>query len=479
MKDYQWLAEVRVKVGDNKYSLSTGVPLSRRYILTTGHGVPQPDDKERQVEVRFVADCHNRRPWRPAKTVWHGGYGLDAALLEIAEVADLQAAIYAAALPETTASWEGAGFPAASKITEGELAGERDTTGLCGKYLPGGNLKSQELDLTVEGSPRIPGKWAGISGAPVFCESKLIGIVKSYPENFAGDKLSAVPMWRLLENADLRKLLGFDEREKLLAQKQRRIVALLEDSKEVLAALHAQPDLQDKLMQPKVVALALLDMDVGKFLDTVHRASLEKEVGQGKARQVMEDLLGELLPFLYDPGVVESLRLNLSFGMLYLLPAATETIAEIIMAGMDRRPALFRKPVPGEEHPVGAATVEPPPECGFSIYDPNTPSAFDEHMIKKYAPADRDKESDLEKLREIVNDELEFIAEKKFPYRYRHYFFCQQPVNDEQRQTLMVLQKHYPQLVFIILAGDSLRSERKLCRPLREFFAPMFGEDAA
>mgnify|MGYP001457307920 CR=1 FL=1 len=100
-------------------------------------------------------------------------------------------------------------------------------------------------------------------------------------------------------------------------------------------------------------------------------------------------------------------------------------------------------------------------------------------MIKKYAPADRAKETDLEKLREIVNDELEFIAEKKYPYRHRIYYFCQQPENDDQRQTLMALQRHYPQLAFIILAGDTLRSERRLCRPLREFFAPMFGEDAA
>lgn len=479
MKDYQWLAEVRVKVGDKKYSLSTGVPLSRRFILTAGHGVPKPDDKKRQAEVRFVADFHHKHAWRPAKTVWHGGEVLDAALLEITEVTNLYPCFYTSVLPDTTTVWEGAGFPAASKITEGELEGERDTTGLCGKYLPGGNLKSQELDLTVEGSPKIPGKWAGISGAPVFCESKLIGIVKSYPENFDGDKLSAVPMRRLLEDADLRKLLGYDEREKLLAQKQRKIVALLEDSNEVLAALHTQPGLHKTPKQSQAVALALLNMEVGKFLDTVHRGSLERDVRQGKARQVMEELLGELLPFLYDPGVVESLRLNLTSGMLYLLPAATETIAEIIMAGIDGRPAHFRKPVPGEEHPVGAATVEPPPECGFALSDPKVPSAFDEHMIKKYAPADRGKVTDLAKLRELVNDELEFIAEKKYSYRFRHYFFCQQPENDDQRQTLMTLQQHYPQLAFIILAGDTLRSERKLCRPLREFFAPMFGEDAA
>ncbi|MGH7494798.1 MAG: hypothetical protein ACREOO_20695 [bacterium] len=479
MKDYQWLAEIRVRVDDKKYSLSTGVPLSRRYVLTTGHGVPKPDDDKLHAEIRFIADFHNSFPWCQAKTVWHGGKTLDAALLEISENHDLHSVSYTTALPRTTTPWEGAGFPAANKISEGELAGERDSKGLRGVYSPGGNLKSQELDLTVESPPDISGKWAGISGAPVFCEGKLIGIIKSCPESFKGFRLCAVPMSLLLANADLRKLLGYDEREKLLAQKQARVVTLLAGSEEVLAALHAQPALHNTPKQPLVLAEALLHMDVGEFVRIVYQASGEKNVLGGKERQAMEEVLGELLPLLYDPGVVESVRLNLHLGVLFSLPAATAMIAEIIMAGIDRRPALYRKPVPGEEFPVGSPVIELPPECGFSTTVPDVANAFDEHLFNKFAPADRDKVRNLDELRTLVNDELEYIATLKKPFPFRHYFICPQPAREADRHTLMTLEKHYPQLFFITLTGDSLRSERKPCRPLRDFFAPKPGVNAA
>ncbi|NUM76227.1 hypothetical protein HUU40_17830 [candidate division KSB1 bacterium] len=484
MKNYQWLAEVRVKVGDKKYSLSTGVPLSRRYILTTGHGVPKPDDKKRQAEVRFVADFHHKHSWRPAKTVWHGGEELDAALLDIAELrydeaSSFHAVHYSNALPVETKPWEGAGFPAAGKITAGELTGERDSEGLNGDYLPGGYGKSQLLELTVKSPPRIAGKWAGLSGAPVFCESKLIGIIKSCPENFDGHRLAAVSMRRLLENAELRKLLGYDEREKLLAQQLVKIETLLASSKEVLSALHAQPALAGKVKNPKAVAEALQNMPVEPFILTVYQASFDKNVRQDKARQVMEALLGELLPWLYDAGLVESVRLNLSPGMLFSLPAATETIAEIILAGVERRPAAFRRPVPGEEYPIGEPVIEFPPETGFTPAQDDAASAFDEHMFNKFARADRHRVGDNTVLRQLVNRELNYIATKRMTGRFRHYFICQVPRTGAENSTLLLIQKNYPELIFICLSHESLVNERDLCKPLRDFFAPTFGEDAA
>ncbi len=484
MKDYQWLAEVRVRVDEERYSLSTGVPLSRRYLLTTGHGVPKPEEQQRSAEVRFVDDFHKKCPWRKARTVWHGGEELDAALLEIPELwhdeaPDFRAVHYSKVLPAETTPWEGAGFPAAGKITEGELAGERDSIGLNGAYLPGGHGKSQLLELTVASPPKIAGKWAGISGAPVFCEGRLIGLIKSCPENFDGHRLAAVPMRRLLENTELRKLLGYDEREKLLAQQLVKIETLLASSQEVLNALHAQPELASTGNNPKTVVAALLNMPVKPFLLTVYQASFDKNARQGKARQVMEALLGELLPWLYDAGLVESVRLNLSPGILFSLPAATETIAEIILAGIERRPAAFRKPVPGEEYPIGAPVIELPPETGFALVQDNAVSAFDQHMFNKFvARQDRQRVSDPSVLRQLVNDELRYIATQRMINRYRHYFICPAPKFDSEKSTLALIQEHYPELIFICLSYESLVDERELCKPLRDFFAPQTGESA-
>ncbi|MFQ5628367.1 MAG: hypothetical protein ACE5I1_06380 [bacterium] len=475
MSKWQWLAEIHVLVKKGQYSISTGVPVSQQHVLTTGHGIPNDDNVK--IELRFEHDFQNNIDWRPAKLCWHGEKKVDAAILEIDRVAELRSFIYSGYLPDTTTPWEGAGYPAASKITSGDLKGYREPKGMKGDFLPGGGQKSKQLDLTVEPKPKFPGLWRGISGSPVVCQSKLIGIVKSTSEDFDGNSLSGIPMWRILEVPEVRKILGHDRRQQVLDQKKKEVIAVLQNSDEVMEALAIQPAMQQTPREAKHYAEALFNMlPVEDFIAVVYCASLEKQVQVGKGRKRMEEILNTMLPLLHDSVLAESTRLNVELGMLLSLPAATPTIAEIIMAGVDGRPSDFRKPVPGCDFPVGTPAIEIPPESGFSVPDVESNKVFHDHMIDKFAEAEKKETSDLNELLGYVNDELEYIAKFKKLFHYRHYFICSKPEDSKALSNLELLKETYPQLVFIFLAGGSRRYERKLSRPLRDFFAARKGE---
>jgi len=73
-----------------------------------------------------------------------------------------------------------------------------------------------------------------------------------------------------------------------------------------------------------------------------------------------------MLPAVFDAGVVGGVRLrecNLQ-GALIELPVATYTIAEIVMAGFDRRCIRYRRPVSGQG-PDGQLRLPHVPEVGI------------------------------------------------------------------------------------------------------------------
>ncbi len=63
------------------------------------------------------------------------------------------------------------------------------------------------LPIAVQGSD-----WQGISGAPVFVEDYLVGIIRSVPESFDGKRLKATPAYRLLEKNEFYKIVDFPKK---------------------------------------------------------------------------------------------------------------------------------------------------------------------------------------------------------------------------------------------------------------------------
>ena len=67
---------------------------------------------------------------------------------------------------------------------------------------------SDLLELMPQAAPHVEEHWRGLSGAPVFCDKCLVGLVTSGPKRAAGQRLWAIPIERLFQDKDFRNLVG-------------------------------------------------------------------------------------------------------------------------------------------------------------------------------------------------------------------------------------------------------------------------------
>jgi hypothetical protein len=91
------------------------------------------------------------------------------------------------------------------------------------------------------------------------------------------------------------------------------------------------------------------------------------------------------LPAVYDHGVVETVRSacgDVQAGLL-ALPAYHHTVAEIIMAGADRRPLELCARRDDNHFPKGRLRLPEPPECGFDEDGRQAMAAIEEHLARK------------------------------------------------------------------------------------------------
>ena len=187
--------------------------------------------------------------------------------------------------------------------------------------------------------------------------------------------------------------------------------------------------------------------------------------------QVAQDLMLTILPAVHDAAVVSKVRrrkgdINES---IISLPAELRTLAEIIMAGTDRRAACFRLPLPKQGYfPAGEYDLPEPPESGRDADGQRILKDWRTHLVtifgKDCEEFDHDfrtylKElfiqSDMrssaaanaeERLRKSVADELNYLAEKKRETRY--YCIAEMSadptVRQKQETTLAKLKKDFP-----------------------------------
>lgn len=479
-----WLAEVRFPADDGEYYLCTGVPISRRLVLTTAHDIP--DAALEHPELRFVYHVRHEKNynWRNASVVWNGmkeAEKIDGLLLQIDEVENLVSFIYTDRLPSQSTDWEGSGFPVAGTIPEGELEGHQEAIPLNGKYNPWGNPKKNELSLTNDIKLVKPGKWAGISGAPVICQGRLIGIIKSLPEDFQGSLLSGLPFWYLLTNHNFCKEIGFTDHQDQLNSTKDKVKEFLEDSPVVVDALYKTSrtkDLNFKRKTPEAIVEALFEMNIEKFGMTINWAR-EIDIKPGldtNDHKVLDKILNFILPCLFDLSMVTSAHEQITSGMMVRVPIATRTITEIFMAAADRRHTSFHNPVTRDELPIGKTCIEALPESGFSADADDIANEIETIFINKYVPEKFPKERlSKERLRNIVNNRLAGYAETASGQQ-RYYYICQKDDGPSMEAAAQILNSYYKQVIFIFLEGEAFDEEDKWIWPIEKFYKNDPGE---
>jgi hypothetical protein len=471
----------------------TGYPVTENLILTSRHVVePENRNSQAQITVKWFYDrpANSKPPsWTPADLVWTGKGDLDAALLRCRRPEYLRKFALGRLVgrrPREGELWQSAGFALASKCAKVRKPGRF-----------GGTLRSMAegdpfFELLENAQParaRQPiaeSQWGGVSGMPVFVGSEILGVVRHVPPNYGNKKLEAVPVWRLLEDDSFKKALGLDEEGERLKRACQLLCRLLERSDEVtrdLARVLSPKSPCDEILDCRAQVVELLLTQTPPLerlfelalLVQAKRRGLKDRVGA----RVAVDLMLTILPAIHDAAVVTEVRQcrgDVSICPL-ALPTKLRTLAEIIMAGADRRAASLRPPATKLADPEGVASLPEPPESGrdpdskqfsrdwrihlLETFDADLDrfkDAFQDYLKERFIPSHlRSPSADIseKELLDTVAEQLRLEAEAEGGLTY--YFIARMPKNSEAREkrevVLAELKQTFPHIAFLRLAG--------------------------
>ncbi len=484
--------------------IGTGYPVAENLILTSRHTV-KPEQCTGQIQVRWhylTDEDALDKGWitlAVEDVVWEGEGELDAVLLRCPRSEKAQGkgwGMIADKKPPFDKSWQSTGFPRATRY-ENECDPD-DVSGTTESMAD----QADHFVLNVTSKPKNFAMWKGASGMPVFVDNEILGVVRSVPENFDGKKLYAVPTWKMFEDDAFRGHLGLVKRKTYEEQVEKDIESLLcsSEAESAIKALAKQLDIEWKSsgVTGKDVARQLLNSLLEFFVSTVDAAHHELNVAKNIAGvSIINKIVQKVLPFLFSPHCVEGLRCYKTDAAVSLvaLPAYSRTVAEIVMAGVDRRDTSYRALSHDEDwvSMEGTASLPELPEAGrdhsgkqterdfrTELYDTFEADAgddfldvFNEYMRFSFVVG-KERERIL-KLQEKTIDEyigmkLERDAEKN---NLTYYFLINTSdevnKNTAQKKAIARLKEKYPFVMFLELSNNSkhflTEAKTYLCLP--------------
>ena len=201
------VAEVWAGRGDSSGRAGSGYLVTDRHVLTAAHLLePVIQNSAGACEVR----CLGGRDWSKAEIVWRHAT-LDVAVLELVEQ-DRQVRVaqvrWGRIFGNQPVSCMAVGFPDAQVRPDHT----REPEQVMGRIPPLTTSKANRLAVHVLGSAPTAlsvGKtpWAGFSGAAVFVDSMLVGVVVQDPANFGTDRLTATPVAQMIRLGEAAEVL--------------------------------------------------------------------------------------------------------------------------------------------------------------------------------------------------------------------------------------------------------------------------------
>jgi hypothetical protein len=171
----------------------SGYLVSERHVLTAAHVVePSAGSADGVCQVR----CLDQPEWLDARVAWrHPAFDLALVEMRGASGQAVSPVRFGRVIGTRSVACTAVGFPDA----QARPTGDRESEQLDGEIRPLATTKANRLTVHVRGStPRDIGTgrtlWAGMSGAAVFAEGVLVGVVEFDPANFGTDRLVATPI---------------------------------------------------------------------------------------------------------------------------------------------------------------------------------------------------------------------------------------------------------------------------------------------
>jgi hypothetical protein len=476
--------------------IATGYPVSPKLILTARHPLfpEEPGrDKERPIEMRWRYPGAPRE-WQAAGEIAWESERWDLALIEyqLPPRVSPWGAWLSERRPSDDMRWISMGFPRVG----GKRDGVREPF-----HMRGGGFSMLETEdcfcVDSDAGPSADQDWQGASGSPVIVDGRILGALVSVPSGLDGRRLKAAAIWRVLhderDGPRFCELVGFRARDRLRDQILRQAATALRGSSEAVNALDrelvtlADPDGSDNSADPaERIAKRLLNAAVEDAIRACKSA--HKALGPGSAQSAISAVIQVIVPAIYDLGTVEAYRApRAGAAALFSLPAANATVAEIIMAGVDRRETLYC-PREREDHfPKGRLSLPEPPEGGFDEDGSNAVEALAKHLGDKFCW--RQADDLLRAVDDFVAKRFSGAASSGASKEHRmqaaaweieyqatengrtHYLLLVPPDDEEGRAKMEImsgeLRKRYPGLAVIALdpKGLGAASQFQLLRP--------------
>lgn len=463
--------------------LGTGFLLSPKRVLTASHLL----DGEPALWVRLEGGAPNPTVARTLWSVCHEE--IDAALLELEQEIPLLGDPPRLVRYEIQPSgdWESFGYP---KLAETKRNGATAVSGGFGgprwQILPA----ERRLELEASRHAATPEGWKGASGAAVFAGGRLVGVIReAHPTQT--NILFATPIWRLAAEPGF---LDHLEAEDLRAKRKRELIeqvaAILTTNgaargrlaaartggdlpaSELAACLCEQTPLRDLF-----VTFDRVRRDIAP-LDHLGRTVLTE--GARSEILLLERLLALVAPvacfsrsFLAEPA---------GKGGLLRLEVATETLAELVLAGSEGRPARFLPPQSPGQAPRPEAQLNLPPPFLEAGMKPGAPVArlwaflkFNEDLLqgakKQTIPLhEPDSIEHLLNALQALNDRLAALADPDREHPMRSFVFFGDFSTQADRDFALELERHLGQLILVQACVKSSVEEERQQALLGDFY---------
>lgn len=496
--------------GGRRGIIGTGYPVGPDLILTALHLLepdpPQVRDSRYPIRVRW--HYHRQGPpagpdgWialGPEPILWSGAWSgagsgappLDAVLLRCPRPATAAGwGIVSAERPIDGLDWASEGFPNAT-----DREGLREPCAFGGVCFSKAEAEDY-FELEARAPPETEDDWRGASGMPIFVGRRILGVAQRVPRRFEAARLHATPCWKLMIDPGFRAALGQDRRAARLAEVRGALIghlALHAPAQQALAAeLDPPPDLAGLDLRAAAGRLAeclLGQTDIRRAIPALRQAHRALVAASGaESAEPLVAAAGLVVPVLFDQGVVLQTRGLLDLALVQL-PAATRTVAELIMAGVDGRPALYRPRTHEHDQPAGVLSLPLHPEQGIGTDPPaalaahltrkldpgreavrSLRGAIDDHLLGAYTRTDpgapvRSREDRIR----LTADLLEDLRRDTGHTLYMVFYLSEDPAERAPIEALAAdLKRDYPAIAFLALDPTPAqeRADRRLVDPL-------------
>ncbi|TXL89281.1 trypsin-like peptidase domain-containing protein [Streptomyces sp. IB2014 016-6] len=208
--DPRRLALILSGTAQERRSVGSGYLIAPRLVLTARHVIEDRDTHAEwpQIQIRVGHPGEGGTVRTKATVLWRHPQDLDVALLLTADPVEV---------PDSPVRWgrpvgkaplryEGLGFPLATAEEEREVEHLRGVLPL----LSSGSRARYVLDQEPAPDHRTDGRkaWGGASGAAVFCDDHVVGVVIEDNQSYGNRRLRASPAHAFVQDGEFDTLLG-------------------------------------------------------------------------------------------------------------------------------------------------------------------------------------------------------------------------------------------------------------------------------